>query len=173
MALKHCGALRLETDRLILRQFAVTDAAAMCKNWASDPEVTKFLTWPTHADADVNKAILEDWAKSYERKDYYQWAIVSKDNGNEPIGSIAVVGMNDDVEINDTKLFNDSRKKGVSLLNAATATAYNFILARRTSARVPKWRKAKKSRGFRAVSTHNPCIKDNVLIDPAVDIGER
>lgn len=110
MALKHCGALRLETDRLILRQFAVTDAAAMYKNWASDPEVTKFLTWPTHADADVNKAILEDWAKSYERKDYYQWAIVSKDNGNEPIGSIAAVGMNDDVEINDTKLFNDSRK---------------------------------------------------------------
>lgn len=58
-------------------------------------------------------------------------------------------------------------------MSAATATAYNFILARRTSARVPKWRKAKKSRGFRAVSTHNPCIKDNVLIDPAVDIGER
>lgn len=41
MALKHCGALRLETDRLILRQFAVTDAVAMYKNWASDPEVTK------------------------------------------------------------------------------------------------------------------------------------
>ena len=57
-------------------------------------------------------------------------------------------------------------------MNAATATAYNFILARRTSARVSKWRKAKKSRGFRAVSTHNPCIKDNVLIDPAVDPKE-
>ena len=110
MALKHCGTLRLKTERLVLRQFALTDAAAMYKNWASDPEVTKFLTWPTYADADVSKAILEDWAKSYERKDYYQWAIVSKDNGNEPIGSIAAVGMNDDVEINDTKLFNDSRK---------------------------------------------------------------
>lgn len=99
MALKHCGTLRLKTERLVLRRFALTDALAMHKNWASDPEVTKFLTWPPHADRDVSKAVLEDWVKSYERKDYYQWAIVPKDNGDEPIGSITAVGMNDDVEM--------------------------------------------------------------------------
>lgn len=60
MALKHCGTLRLETDRLILRQFSVTDAAAMYKNWASDSDVTKFLTWPPHADVNITKAVLED-----------------------------------------------------------------------------------------------------------------
>ena len=81
MALKHCGTLRLKTERLVLRRFALTDAAAMYKNWASDPEVTKFLTWPPHADRNVSKAVLEDWVKSYKRKDYYQWAIVPKDNG--------------------------------------------------------------------------------------------
>ena len=32
-----------ETERLILRRFAVTDAEAMYCNWASDPAVTKFL----------------------------------------------------------------------------------------------------------------------------------
>lgn len=37
--------------------------------------------------------------KLYEQKDYYQWAIVPKNNGDEPIGSISVVGMNDDVEM--------------------------------------------------------------------------
>ena len=97
--MKHCGTLRLKTERLVLRRFAPTDAAAMYKNWASDPEVTKFLTWPPHADRNVSKAVLEDWVKSYERKDYYQWAIVPKDNGDEPIGSITAVGMNDDVKM--------------------------------------------------------------------------
>ena len=99
MALKHCGTVRLETGRLILRQFIITDAEAMYNNWASDPEVTKYLTWPPHADVDVSKAILKEWIKSYERKDYYQWAIVLKSNGDEPIGSISAVGMNDDVEM--------------------------------------------------------------------------
>ena len=42
--MKHCGTQRLETDRLILRRYVNEDAAAMYKNWASDKEVTKFLT---------------------------------------------------------------------------------------------------------------------------------
>lgn len=56
-------------------------------------------------------------------------------------------------------------------MSAATATVYNYIPARRTSARVPKWRKAQKSSGFTGASAHNPCIKDNVLIDPACGSG--
>ncbi len=98
MALKHCGTVRLETDRLILRQFTILDAEPMFNNWASDPEVTKYLTWLPHADVDVSRTVLEDWIKSYDRKNYYQWAIVPKDNDGEPIGSISAVRMNDDVE---------------------------------------------------------------------------
>ena len=97
--MNHCGTVRLETDRLVLRQFIVTDATAMYKNWASDPEVTKFLTWPPHADVDASRTTLEEWVKSYEQKDYYQWAIVPKNNDDEPIGSISVVGKNDDVDM--------------------------------------------------------------------------
>ena len=42
------GTRRIETNRLILRRFAVEDAQTMFDNWASDPEVTKYLTWPPH-----------------------------------------------------------------------------------------------------------------------------
>ncbi len=42
--MKHCGTQKLETDRLILRKYIAEDAIAMYKNWASDKEVTKFLT---------------------------------------------------------------------------------------------------------------------------------
>ena len=69
----------------------------MYKNWASDPEVTKFLTWPTHPSVEVSRKINASWVASYEKPDYYQWAIVPKELG-EPIGSISVVRMNEKAE---------------------------------------------------------------------------
>lgn len=97
--MKNCGTQRIETDRLILRRYKIEDADAMYKNWASDSEVTKFLTWQPHPSVDVSRSIIEDWLKEYSDKKYYQWAIVLKDNGNEPIGSISVVHMNEDISM--------------------------------------------------------------------------
>ena len=94
--MNHCGTQRIETERLTLRRFTMEDADAMYRNWASDGEVTKYLTWQPHAGIGVAEAVLEGWAASYQQDNFYQWAIVPKDLG-EPIGSISVVGMNDDV----------------------------------------------------------------------------
>ncbi|MBR2067612.1 MAG: GNAT family N-acetyltransferase, partial [Solobacterium sp.] len=46
--MKHLGTKTIETSRLILRKLNDDDAEAMFRNWASDNEVTKYLTWPTH-----------------------------------------------------------------------------------------------------------------------------
>ena len=97
--MRHCGTQKIETERLILRQFTVDDAQAMYENWASDPEVTKYLTWPMHTSVGVSKAVLEDWAESYGQDNYYQWAIVLKEHGSDPIGSISAVHMNDDADV--------------------------------------------------------------------------
>ena len=42
--MNHKGTVTLETKRLILRKFAENDAEAVFRNWASDDEVTKYLT---------------------------------------------------------------------------------------------------------------------------------
>lgn len=97
--MKHCGTQRLETERLILRRFVVEDAEAMYKNWASDDEVTKYLMWSTHTNIDISRSVIEDWVNSYSDEKYYQWAIVLKENGDEPIGSIAAVNMNEDISM--------------------------------------------------------------------------
>lgn len=96
--MKHLGTKTLETERLLLRRFRVEDAAAMYRNWASDREVTKFLTWPTHESEKISRMVLEDWTSHYGEPDYYQWAIVLKENGEEPIGSISVVEWDDKVQ---------------------------------------------------------------------------
>ena len=92
--MKHLGTGTLETERLILRRFTLEDAQPMYNNWASDPEVTKYLMWPTHTGVDVTRAILEDWIPHYEEDNYYHWAIVLKELG-EPVGSMAVVRQDD------------------------------------------------------------------------------
>ena len=89
--LTHKGTQAIETDRLILRPFTMADAEPMYRNWASDDAVTKHLTWPTHANVEVTKMVLTDWTGSYHKPDFYNWAIVLKENGPEPIGNISAV----------------------------------------------------------------------------------
>lgn len=95
--LTHKGTQTIETTRLILRRAIQEDAEPMFRNWASDPEVTKYLTWPTYEEVETAYQILDLWASEYEKPNYYQWMIVLKELG-EPIGSISVVRQNDRVE---------------------------------------------------------------------------
>ena len=70
----------------------------MYSNWASDEEVTRYLTWPTHKNIEITESLLSTWVKSYDNPAYYQWAIVPK-SLNEPIGSIAVVHSDDSIKM--------------------------------------------------------------------------
>ena len=94
----HKGTVTLETERLILRRFTPDDAGAMFRNWASDGEVTKFLTWPAHTDLLVSQNIIDSWIPLYQNPDYYNWAIVIKESA-EPIGSITVVAQRDAIRM--------------------------------------------------------------------------
>ena len=85
--MEHRGTVVLETGRLILRRFCRKDAEKMFLNWASDPRVTEYLTWPAHIDVCVTRTLLEDWIPRYEQPDYYNWIICLRDSG-EPIGNI-------------------------------------------------------------------------------------
>lgn len=95
--MNHCGTEYIETERLILRRFTVEDTDAMFRNWASNKEVTKFLMWPAHEDISVSEKVLKEWVDNYFKSDFYQWAIVLKKNGSEPIGTIGVVSHDDAV----------------------------------------------------------------------------
>lgn len=95
--MKHVGTKTIETARLILRPFSMDDAQMMFRNWASDPEVTKYLPWTTHANVDVTKMVLNDWTSHYGEENYYQWAIIPKDLG-APIGSITGVKIDENAQ---------------------------------------------------------------------------
>ena len=96
--MEHKGTKTIETERLLLRQFNENDADAMFRNWESDDKVTEFLRWKTVTDISTAEQIRCDWIHEYNTSDFYQWAIVLKEIG-EPIGSIGVVGKNENLDI--------------------------------------------------------------------------
>ncbi len=98
--MEHKGTKRLETDRLVLRPFRKEDAAPMFRNWASDSEVVKFLTWPVHENAGISEKVVTSWVESSGSPQNYQWAIELKEI-KEPIGSISAVKTDDRTESAD------------------------------------------------------------------------
>lgn len=95
--LNHKGTINLETERLTLRQFTEEDATDMYNNWASDSEVTKYLTWPTHGSVETTRKVIGMWLEDYKDKEYYQWAIELKESG-QVIGSISLMNIDNHIE---------------------------------------------------------------------------
>lgn len=91
----HKGTVTLKAGRLILRRFTMDDADAMFRNWASDPEVTKYLTWQPHTSTDVTLQHIDSMISNYAEPHFYQWAIVPKDL-DETVGGINIVCLNMD-----------------------------------------------------------------------------
>ncbi len=95
--MNRTGTRRIETHRLILRPFRIEDAEDMYANWASDPEVTRFLTWPAHTSVEITRTVLNSWIPRYEDGGYFHWAIEWKESGCA-IGSIAAVELDENNE---------------------------------------------------------------------------
>jgi RimJ/RimL family protein N-acetyltransferase len=52
------GPERLDTSRLLLRRPTLADADRVFARYASNPEVTRYLSWPTHASLEQTRAFL-------------------------------------------------------------------------------------------------------------------
>lgn len=92
--MKHSGSKIIQTRRLVLRPFCVSDAEQMFANWAGDPQVTKFLTWTPHACAEETRALLAVWEEEAEAPDCYHWAITLGGEAIEDISLVEVTGEN-------------------------------------------------------------------------------
>lgn len=86
--LTHNGTKTIETDRLILRRFEYTDDTAMLKYWIADEKIQSLYSEPVYSTKEEVKELLDVYIGSYEKPDYYRWAIIEKDCG-ECIGQIA------------------------------------------------------------------------------------
>jgi len=91
------GTQNINTERLLLRRINIDDTETMFQNWASDPDVTKYMRWKTHKDIETTKGVINSWIKEYENTNTYHWGIVYKEK-DKLIGTIAVTSINKDAQ---------------------------------------------------------------------------
>jgi ribosomal-protein-alanine N-acetyltransferase len=86
--LTHNGTDTITTDRLILRRFEYSDDDSMLRNWIADEKIQSMYSEPVYSTKEEVKELLDKYIGSYERPDYYRWAVIEKASG-ECIGQIA------------------------------------------------------------------------------------
>lgn len=71
----------LETARLVLRRPRAADAQAIFERYASDPEATRYLSWPTHTDLEDTRAFVAFSDAEWERWPAGPYLIESRASG--------------------------------------------------------------------------------------------
>lgn len=120
----HRGTEEIKTQRLTLRRFEVSDAQAMFDNWASDPEVTRFLTWQPYSSADDAVKTLTEWCGCYQKPDFYNWAI---EYAGEVVGNISVVRHDDRSELAELGYCIGSKFWGHGIMTEAAGAVIAFL----------------------------------------------
>ena len=123
--------ITIESSRLILRPFETFDAQSMYDNWASDPEVSKYVAWNTHASVEVTKQIVNLWIEQYQKPERINFAITLKETG-ELIGGIDVVGYLDGIPVIGYVLSRKYWNNGYMTEACKRVVEYLFTLGHKT-----------------------------------------
>lgn len=87
--LTHMGTQMIETQRLILRRFEYSDIDSMIRNWIADEKTQWDYGEPSYKTPESVRELFDSkYIVSYDRDDYYRWAVIEKASG-ECIGQIA------------------------------------------------------------------------------------
>ena len=85
----------LETERLILRPLKIADAQVVYNNWATDPEVSKFMRWSVHKSIDETITWLTTVESLFDSEKAYEWGLELKESGRL-VGSGGMYARNDE-----------------------------------------------------------------------------
>ena len=89
---------RIETKRLVLRPFRLEDAEDCYRNYCSDPQVTRYLTWPTYTSVEEAHERMRFMQEEYAAGRTWDWAIELRELG-QVIGSIGPVSKDDRIDM--------------------------------------------------------------------------
>lgn len=128
--MEHKGTQPLETQRLLLRRFALDDLESFYHNCLSDYEVWRWTSYDqVDCLEDVQKKaglFTPNWFAAYDRPDRYSWAVSLKPDG-QAIGR--VFGMHPDDRAQEVELAYELGRSywGRGLMTEAVQEALRFF----------------------------------------------
>ncbi len=124
--LNHKGTQTIRTSRMTLRRFTMDDAPVMYKNWASDPRVTRYVSWNPHGSVEDTVTLMSLWVPRYESERYYNWAMEYE---GEVIGNVEAVGISDKSENVELGYCMSANHWNRGLMTEAVAAIRDFLFA--------------------------------------------
>jgi len=79
---------RLETTRLVLRRPTVDDAEAAFETYASDPKITRYLTWAPHATSVQTREFFQQCIDAWDLRMGHRMWLVERRDGSELMGAL-------------------------------------------------------------------------------------
>ena len=125
--MKDIGTITLETERLILRKLTVADADEAYKNWTSDEQTAKYMTWDVHENVEVTRGLFKIWEEEYNNAYTYRFIVYSKEF-KELIGTIDLVNKNIKEKTGEIGYFYGSKYWGNGYATEALDKVLNFLL---------------------------------------------
>lgn len=123
----NLGTEKLESERLVLRKFEISDAKEICEGYRNQNE---FLYYANKQKVGVSEQtkIFAEFQEKYKCLDFYNWAIVLKENG-KIIGSVNFKLLGDDVVRVNYAIDNRFTRNGfmTEALNAVVDFAINKL----------------------------------------------
>jgi [ribosomal protein S5]-alanine N-acetyltransferase len=81
---------KIETERLLLRRLRYEDAEEIFYTYASKPEATRYMAWPTHQSVEDTRSFLRYAIHSWNQGTDYSFSIRLKDS-EKLIGSFGLI----------------------------------------------------------------------------------
>jgi RimJ/RimL family protein N-acetyltransferase len=82
--------LHIETERLVLRPPRATDAEALYRNYTSDPEVPRYMTWTPHESPSETLGFIERCLQDADAGRAFHWVLTERGGNDEPFGVVSV-----------------------------------------------------------------------------------
>lgn len=89
---------RFNTDRMLVRRIGPDDVTALFESYASDPEATRYLSWPTHTSPAQTQQFVDHTIDSWDSGSEFTWAPVPHGQ-TELIGALSAAMTPHGVEI--------------------------------------------------------------------------
>lgn len=103
---------RIETERLILRRPKSTDAEAIFRRYAGDPEATRYLSWPTHRNVALTQAFIEWSDEEWKRWPAGSYLIFERGNPERLLGGTGLSFQNPTLAVTGFVLARDAWGQG-------------------------------------------------------------
>jgi [ribosomal protein S5]-alanine N-acetyltransferase len=84
----------LETERLFLRKPVAADAEQIFHRYAADPEVTRYLSWPTHKRIEMTQAFIAWSDADWERWPAGSYLVFDREDRTRLLGGTGLAFQN-------------------------------------------------------------------------------